>query len=59
MQNTLQTFRPQTTDIKYGPEPNLVDILVHFYTSHGIEYMKARQIAYEYLAKLEQELKKE
>lgn len=48
----LINFEPQITDIKYGPERCLRDLILDYYTQHGVERRKAYQYRDDYLKEL-------
>ena len=47
MDKRFTALRPQTCN--FGSEPPLLDIIAHYYTSHGIEPMKAKKLAHDYV----------
>lgn len=42
-------IQPQTASKEAGPEPTLYRIIVHYYTSHGIDLVTSKQLATQYV----------
>ena len=49
MNKRFAKIQPQLTDVEYGAEPSLFDIIVNYYTSHGIQLFQARKLATDYV----------
>ncbi len=50
--NNLFDIQPQCTDIKYGPEPSIKQVVYKFYVDSGFSRQESEEYTKEYLAKI-------